>query len=411
MPSRRFSILLGLVLWSGVVAAPAAADEDRLFAGFHREPLEIPHPGAHTDGLFDGLPMPGVADSSSNFRAPRRLRPCCAFGQGLGFQVAFVSLPGFRLDNVLDAERLGRHRYDSGMVGIRNGMRRAFISEEKNGLVYTRRGGFVDLAHVRAYADWTIFLAHRVRALLPGGGLIELPDEGGRRVVVVEPVEPAWLEQQGRERVAVAVAQWLSYQLSVWHEAATWYGWSSVAIFPERVSAFSPEDLWSNLFGVQLAGAILDAEGARSERQYETNMDAALPEALRRLHAVSEECSRVAAAHVDGFWWDSRERLPSADVVIRRNFAVGPTLVPWRVALGAGPDHTGPLSDEVVTPAVLHLQERVADRPMGHLARLAIEVSGEMAGDFPFEAGGDRWIDQDELASVIETLRRQQTPL
>ena len=43
--------------------------------------------------------------------------------------------------------------------------------------------------------------------------------------------------------LTMAIARRLAFQLSIWHEIATWYGWSAVPGYPEKLSAFSPEDL------------------------------------------------------------------------------------------------------------------------------------------------------------------------
>jgi hypothetical protein len=43
----------------------------------------------------------------------------------------------------------------------------------------------------------------------------------------------------------------------VWREIATWYGWSALTLFPEEASAFSPEDLYSNLPDIKLAGSFV----------------------------------------------------------------------------------------------------------------------------------------------------------
>lgn len=44
----------------------------------------------------------------------------------------------------------------------------------------------------------------------------------------------------------------IAYDLSVWHEIATWYGVSSVPLVSEQFSSFSPEDVYSNLLGLCL---------------------------------------------------------------------------------------------------------------------------------------------------------------
>ncbi|OWA85706.1 hypothetical protein BV377_29140, partial [Klebsiella pneumoniae] len=39
----------------------------------------------------------------------------------------------------------------------------------------------------------------------------------------------------------------LAFEIALWHEIAQWYGFQSVPGFSEEISAFSPEDLYSNL--------------------------------------------------------------------------------------------------------------------------------------------------------------------
>lgn len=385
----------------GAVPAPHAgsphAAEELLFAAV---PRAVRMPG--DAWLFAGLELARseARDPVDGFAAPHRLRPCCAFGHDLALSVAAIPLPGFRLDNVLEPGVLGLHRYDAAVLGLANGVRHAFFSPERNGLVYTRRGGFVDLAHVRSYADWTVYLAHRVAALLPSGGSIRLPDEGGRRELELAAASPDALRRLGRRRLAVAVAERVAWELSLWHEAATWYGWSSVGLFPERVSAFSPEDLYSNALGIRVAGALLGIGGAQSRAQYEANMDAVLPQVLERLGAVSAQCSRKAARLVDRIWWDSRRRLPRADVVLERNFQTGPELVPWRVSLPGRGHAQDPL--EPVRPVVLRVPDRLDGTDAASLARLEIRPERGRAR----RVLGDRLNGRD-LEAVVRRVREE----
>lgn len=389
-------------------AASPAQQEAELFAGVATA-LEA----APDDGLFEALPLPAAEPGRRGrlpvaaFRAPERLRPCCAFGHALAVDLMGIPLPGVHLDNVVAPDRLGRHHYDAGVLAWENGLERAFVSSEANGLVYTRRGGFVDVAHVRQWADWTVYLAQEVAARLPDGGAIELPGEGGRRVVHLERVQPGWLRRVGRDEAAVALAQWIAWQLSVWHELATLYGWSSTPLFPERVSAFSPEDLYSNLLGIQLAGAVLRAGGAETRERWERNVDAALPEVLRRLGAVDREQTGRAAALVDGFWWDSRRALPNPDLVLQRNPVLGPRIVPWRVAL---PDELGAPSDDrarplaAAGPAILHVVDRVGDSAAGALAGLEVCLSDAVAGAMPASLRAGRALTQDQFAPAARAI-------
>ena len=48
----------------------------------------------------------------------------------------------------------------------------------------------------------------------------------------------------------------IAYDISVWHEIATWYGASYLPLIPEGYSSFSFEDGYSNMLGVILVKAI-----------------------------------------------------------------------------------------------------------------------------------------------------------
>ena len=55
-----------------------------------------------------------------------------------------------------------------------------------------------------------------------------------------------------------------------------------------------------------------------------------MDEVLRHLGAVSMETGEHAMRSVDQRW-DSSQRLPSANLVIRRNMDIGQALLPWQV--------------------------------------------------------------------------------
>jgi len=381
----------------GGSARSARASEELLFAALPRA-ARVPGDARFFGGLH--VAQPEARSHAADFSPPHRLRPCCAFGQGLAVSIATLPLPGIRIDNVLDPGQLGRHRYDAALIGLANGLAHAFVSPERNGLVYTRRGGFVDLAHVRAYADWTVYLTHRIGALLATGGSIRLPDEGGRRMLHLSAAPRDPLRRIDRRRAARALAERIAWQLSLWHEAATWYGWSSVGLFPERVSAFSPEDLYSNVLGIRVASALLRVGGAETRRQYEANMDAVLPQVLDRLGAVSAECSRRAAQLVDRIWWDSRRPLPRPDVVLERNFQTGPELVPWLVSLPE-PEH-GQSGNLHAGPMVLRVPARLDVTESGSLVRLVIQPEQGRAR----RVLGDRVRGRD-LVAVVRRIREE----
>lgn len=85
-----------------------------------------------------------------------------------------------------------------------------------------------------------------------------------RRVQLNAFTPPAGVRQ--RYQLAAWLAGHLAFEIAQWHEIAQWYGFQSVPGFSEEISAFSPEDLYSNLLGARLAiNVILSGHGGSLE--------------------------------------------------------------------------------------------------------------------------------------------------
>ncbi len=344
-----------------------------------------------------GASLPEDAPREWDFEAPRNLRPCCAFGYDLRVRMGFLTVPGLRVGNLVEPDATGRHFYDPAPLSVETGG--VLLNGESNGLVYTCRGGFIDVAHVRDYADWTVYLAGRIDALLDRGGVLELPDEGGRRYVyVVAPGAPL-IEKVGRRELASTLAQWLAFRLSVWHEIATWYGWSSIDAFPEEASAFSPEDIYSNLIGIEIAGAILRGGSLVTRRQYNHNMTQAIGVVLDRLAALPASGAREAADAVDGTWWDSSRTLPDNHLVLRRNFDLGPLVLPWTAPSARG-------CRGAAEPVALVVRGSIEGTPISDLVRLDVRVAPEVAARMSL-ARAQPWASQDDFAEIAARARSE----
>lgn len=335
------------------------------------------------------------------------LRPCCAFGSQLRAKLGPIPIPGYCIGNVTEREALGKHRYDSGVVQVGSRVDDSgLIRSERNGLVYTCRGGFIDTAHVRDYVDWAIFLATNIGRNLEVGLDLRLPDEGGHRRIVVEPVDPATIARVGRRALALELGQWLAFQLSVWHEIATWFGWSSISLFPEKVSAFSPEDVYSNLIGVRIAAAIASQRAVRDESLYNRSVDQWLDRVLGYLGAVPTEVGGEAMDSVDGLWWDSSARLPEPDLVLRRNMDVGAIVTPWLIP----PDRMGPALRAAcgTHPEAIAMANPngVRGAPFSTRALLVIDVAPDLAEQAPFAGLSGRVTDKD-FPAIIDVVRSQ----
>lgn len=295
--------------------------------------------------------------------APDGLRPCCAFGYNLQAEALGIPVPFYMLNNVVEADKLGEHSYNDSMFGaVANLMG---LSNEVSGLVYTRRGGFIDLAHVRDTADNTLFLFTHILPRLGLSNEITLGDElGERRIVLRAFTAPS--DPTQRYQLAAALAAKLAFQLAAWHEVAQWYGYESVPGFSEGVSAFSPEDLYSNLLGARLAVSVILAGHVSSIENYNQAMRAIIPQALSELDALPAAMTRYHFDMLDGNWWNSHRRLPEKFLVLYRNYLTGDDRLPSAVPAERTP------------PLRLRLADQVAGFPLDALGELQIWPGSSM---------------------------------
>lgn len=236
---------------------------------------------------------------------------CCAFGYGMT-----GVLPVVYLDNTVDGPTFVEHAY-GGSLG------------EDNGILYTCRGGFLDTTHVRDFVDWTAFLYEQLRSHYWTGRPIELPPQAARAITLRTT-------PRGRppsDELLLGIASRVAWEFSVWHEVVTWYGWKSTYVFPEQLSAFSPEDLVSNLLGVRLGADVIRRLKREPKLGYDQAVSRELRRLLRSLHPVSREQTKRALDAVEGEdgWWDRSKGLPRNDAVPRRYLSLGPVLTPWPV--------------------------------------------------------------------------------
>jgi len=311
----------------------------------------------------------------------------------------------------VDPDDLGRHRYDNGFLSMRADDPRGIVDDERNGLVYTCRGGFIDLAHVRDNADNTIAIAAALGRALETGTTVTVPPQGATIRIRLRPVPADAIRRHDRMQLAVAGAEWVAFQLSIWHEIATFYGYAALPQWPEKISAFSPEDLYSNQLGVRIAGAIVLAKQASSDLEYDVSMDAWIAGTLKRLVAVPPAASRAAMHAVDGLWWDSTKRIPDWTLVRRRQFETV-ILRPWRIE-DATPRPRAPMAalatchDEEV-PLVLQVADGFAGVPFRDYLTVEVEVDDALAkAGFPLPHRGSRLVTQEDFPPIIDAIRAE----
>lgn len=254
--------------------------------------------------LFANPPVLTVDELNSP--PPRIIRTCCSYGIDLGV----AGLPSIKKTDITCVSELGPHHY----MGT---------ADEGNGIIYTKRGGFIDLGHLRDCADWTAYLYNLILSKQLNGDsiTIDLGNEGGPKSLVL--VIPQELDDQDAYQLAGSIA----YDLSLWHEIATWFGASYVPMIPERYSSFSPEDLYSNLLGVKLGIAAL-----KSDLNYNDAMTLLITNMLDSLEAVSTSAeTHLAMEKVENIWWSAEKPLPSKEILLKRYFDTDQMLTPWLV--------------------------------------------------------------------------------
>jgi hypothetical protein len=344
---------------------------------------------------------------------PTSLRPCCIFGNDIGARVGSVPVPGYEIRYVLELGSLGTHRFNKGPMAVQAGMEKGILADEASGILYTCRGGFIDIAHVRDNADRTIYLASQITRMAVTGGTIPLTGEGARRRIVVKPLDRQLVRTYGLREVVISLAEWLDHYAGLWHEIATWYGWSSTP-FPERPSAFSPEDIYSNRLGARIAGTVVRRHTRATELVYDHEVTALLRDTMIELGPLPRAATRRAFEYVDGIWWDSSKRIPDNLLVRHRNFDIGPELSPWTIP-DAASFSTAPAARKEFDrycqgdwrPLRLRVPDRLGNVPFGRLATLEIEPSDLLIRNgFPLPGSGRTMLTQDDFPHVIAAIER-----
>ncbi len=255
-----------------------------------------------------------------NSPPPRVIRVCCTLGSDLSlFGVPFV-----KVNQLTSLEKIGPHHFLGNL-------------DEGNGIIYTHRGGFIDMAHLRDNADWTAYLYAYIMAYKPGETKdLQLAYEGGTKELSLRL--PEGLDSIDKMELASRIA----YEMSVWHEIATGYGARSVPLISEKFSSFSIEDIYSNLLGVTLG-----IKALKSDLPYEEAMTHIIAATLDSLGAVKTEAETYDALEdVRNIWWTRDARLPENKVTIERQSKVFPSVEPLLVPR---------LADDGMSPVILYV--------------------------------------------------------
>jgi hypothetical protein len=221
--------------------------------------------------------------------------------------------------------------------------------------MYTCKGGFIDLGHVREGADRAAYLAKITKQNLTKNQkqfsfqIIE-PSKYWVKITYPSNWNKISPQQKGKiiDDMSANLGQYLAHKTLIWHEIITWYGFATIVLFPDTPSAFSWEDPYSDVIGTSI--------GIQAWRNPTPSYDQAvtriLRETLRELDVQPAEVCRHAAKWVDGRWYTGGMYF-FIDMKIR-NYDIGlqnGKITPWLVP-GMCPDAT-PYGWPVPGPDVL----------------------------------------------------------
>jgi hypothetical protein len=220
-----------------------------------------------------------ISISGCEYYPKPRLRFGAYFGAPLGIEYP-------------DPQNLGKHQYLS-------------CWGEKIGLVYTSRGGFIDMGHLRDSADRTTYCKHIIyENLLKGNKDFSFRLLEPSKYFVTIKYPENWNElpnkKEAAREISIGLGQYFAYEAMVWHEIIGWYGYKYSGIFPEYISAFSWEDVYSDLVGTQIASRAL----RENSDNYENTMTKLIYEELQYLDAQPVSTGKKAERTVRGKWYD-----------------------------------------------------------------------------------------------------------
>ncbi len=252
-----------------------------------------------------------------------------------------------------DPFALGRHAYNYGFFYS------LFNPPERNGIVYTCRGGFIDVTHIRKLIDWTAYLAYGLRAAIRANqrDFSFKMLEPSRSYVRIEYPEnwgqlPAGARDALATEISIELASYLAYTACTWHEMLTWFGYKAIGFYPEFNSAFSWEDCYSNAIGCRIAEAAL----RDPNQEFDRAVTLLLNRELERLEVQPRPAAWVAGRAVRGRWFTGNYLWFQ---IVKRNFDIGMDdgfITPWPVP--GLPACDGPRPEDYPIPTLAFLQQQ-----------------------------------------------------
>jgi len=301
---------------------------------------------------------------------PRIIRACCTFG----YDMKLWGIPFVSIDQVISIDDLGEHHY----MGNKH---------EGIGTIYTNKGGFIDVGHLRDQLDWTRYL-YALILKNKGKGEVVLPlrKEAGRKTLHLNV--PADFDKND----CVLLAGKIIYDFSLWHEIATWFGASTVPFISEKFSSFSVEDVYSNLLGIHIGMKTLHSE--LPFNQSATEIISSTLDSLDVVKTVKETHDAYDA--VNNKWYTNKKRIPSTKITLKRDTDVLKSSKPWII-----PNQASNIDD----PIILDVPRLDTNGELlTKYYQFTIDVNKKIPVEEIFPGNESRRINQDDFVVLLNTI-------
>jgi hypothetical protein len=223
------------------------------------------------------------------------------------------------------------------------------LGGEPDGYIYTSGAGLVDIGHVRDNADLVFYVWTQLA--VDAQHVVYVNDQAA------VPTIPADKDQLlGLAGAIVFINSW-AHELKTWGETDLLSDLHT-GMKTQDFSAFSPEDMSSNIVGIQVATQAIKA-GGTTEKAFSEEVDAFLPAIMVQLGALSPaDTDKVLSAvqfdplggitNLTAKWW-MYDHISPGDVfvrLLRRNFDGAP----WKSPLAPQTDPPAWMSTSRFTP-------------------------------------------------------------
>lgn len=237
-------------------------------------------------------------------------RYCCSLGQNVEFS-NLTTAPN------LDPGKLSGHKYGTQKEG------------DPIGYVYTSRAGLLDIGHVRDSIDMVRFLYYFMMTS-DRNNLQQRPVTNG----IVRPIQlPMDQEQILKIASAMTYIDGLAHELVTWGQGFTKKEERPVLHTPQDFSSFSPEDLVSNVVGIEIAERVLrgycDVDfNTAVDEQMEIMMLELGAQPVKKTEEVRKMIQGDDEKKKEGKWYT--EDVGFRETLWRRNFSVWAWPVPYQ---------------------------------------------------------------------------------